>query len=217
MSETSLLSGQDTTAPGAQQTTDAQNAAPAVEPTTQAPATAEPAAQGEQQQQQADAKPDGDKAQGAPEAYEFKMPEGYELNADLAGEFGNWAKELGLPQDKAQAAADLGVKLVEQALVKQQEAHTAQVAEWRKATETDKEIGGPALAENLSFAARAIDTFAPELREVFDQTGMGNHPALVKAFIRIGKAISEDQLVGGARQSAAAETDPAKRLFPNMN
>lgn len=217
MSETSMLSGQDTTDTGAQQTADAQNAAPAANASAQAPAAAEPAAQGEQQQQQGDAKPEGDKAQGAPENYEFKMPDGYQLNDELAGEFGKWAKELNLPQDKAQAAADIGVKLVEQAFARQQEAHAEQVADWRKQVETDKEIGGPALAENLSFAARAIDTFGPELREVFDQTGMGNHPALVKAFIRIGKAISEDQLVGGARQSAVAETDPAKRLFPNMN
>lgn len=216
MSETTMLgSGQETTDTGAQQTTDANNAAPVTDaPQAQAPAADAPAAD----QPAADApKADESKAEGAPDAYEFKLPEGYELNAEMADEFGKWAKELDLPQDKAQVAADLGVKLVEQALTKQQEAYAAQVADWRKQTETDKEIGGPALAENLSFAARAIDTFAPELREVFDQTGMGNHPALVKAFIRIGKAISEDQLVGGARQSAAAESDPAKRLFPNMN
>lgn len=217
MSETTLLAGQDTTDTGTQQTTDAPNAAPAADPAAQAPAAAAPAANSEPAKDGEPAKADEPKAEGAPEAYEFKMPEGYQLNEELAGEFGNWAKELGLPQDKAQVAADLGVKLVEQALTKQQEAYAAQVADWRKQTETDKEIGGPALAENLSFAARAIDTFAPELREVFDQTGMGNHPALVKAFIRIGKAVSEDQLVGGARQSAAAETDPAKKLFPNMN
>lgn len=216
MSDTTMLgSGQETTDTGAQQTTDAQNAAPAADANqAQAPAAdAQGAQQPAAEQQGEQNKP----AEGAPEAYEFKLPEGYQLNPEVAGEFGKWAKELNLPQDKAQAAADIGVKLVEQAFAQQQEAYAAQVAEWRKQTETDKEIGGPALAENLSFAARAIDTFAPELREVFDQTGMGNHPALVKAFIRIGKAISEDQLVGGARQSAAAEADPAKRLFPNMN
>lgn len=203
MSDESLLSGQAPTDTGEQQPTDAaaapqDNAAPAAE--AQAPAA-------EQQP----------KDEGAPESYQFELPEGFELNGEVAEQFTAWAKDLDLPQDKAQAVAAMGAELVQKAQAAQQEAWQAQVADWRKEVETDKEVGGPALAENLGFAARAIDTFAPELREVLDSSGLGNHPVLVKAFIRIGKAISEDRLVGGAQQSPSVSADPAKRLFPNMN
>lgn len=204
MSDESLLSGQAPTDTGVQQPTDAavkpqDNAAPVAE--AQAPAADKPQEEGAK----------------APESYQFELPEGFELNGEVAEQFTTWAKDLNLPQDKAQAVAAMGAQLVQQAQAAQQEAWAAQVADWRKEVETDKEFGGPALAENLGYAARAIDTFAPELREVLDSSGMGNHPVLVKAFIRIGKAISEDRLVGGAQQSPGVSADPAKRLFPNMN
>lgn len=111
----------------------------------------------------------------------------------------------------------MGVKLIENFAAKQAEAFATQQAQWRDEVVNDKEIGGPALQENLSYAAKVLDTFAPDLRQVLNDTGMGNHPAFVKAFVKIGKAISEDRLVGGSQQSPGAPVDDAKVLFPNMN
>jgi hypothetical protein len=206
MSEESLLSGAGTPEAGAQPTAQ------------QAPAAPAPAPEGGQPQgQQPTAEPQAQAPQGAPESYQFELPEGYELNAEVAGEFETYARELNLPQDKAQAAVSMGVKLVESAMAKQAEAYTQQVAAWREEVTNDKEIGGPALAENLSYAARVLDTYAPDLRAVLDETGLGNHPAFVKAFVKIGKAISEDRLVGGAQQAPGSALDPAAKLFPTMN
>lgn len=206
MSTDTLLSGQAPTDTGEQQTTEAQPA-PAGE-------------QVENSAQGADA-PVADAQQGnepvVPEAYEFQLPEGFELNKEVSAEFEAFAKELKLPQDKAQQAVDFAVKLQQQALQAQVEAHAKQVADWRDEVEADKEIGGKALPENLSYAAKVIDDYAPELRTVLNETGLGNHPVLVKALVRIGKAISEDRLAGGAQQGQASAQDPAKRLFPNMN
>lgn len=206
MSEESLLSGAGTPEAGTQPTAQ------------QAPAAPAPAPEGGQPQgQQPTAEPQAQAPQGAPESYQFELPEGYELNAEVAGEFEAYARELNLPQDKAQAAVSMGVKLVESAMAKQAEAYTQQVAAWREEVTNDKEIGGPALAENLSYAARVLDTYAPDLRAVLDETGLGNHPAFVKAFVKIGKAISEDRLVGGAQQAPGSALDPAAKLFPTMN
>lgn len=206
MSEESLLSGAGTPEAGTQPTAQ------------QAPAAPAPAPEGGQPQgQQPTAEPKAQEPQGAPESYQFELPEGYELNAEVAGEFEAYARELNLPQDKAQAAVSMGVKLVESAMAKQAEAYTQQVAAWREEVTNDKEIGGPALAENLSYAARVLDTYAPDLRAVLDETGLGNHPAFVKAFVKIGKAISEDRLVGGAQQAPGSALDPAAKLFPTMN
>lgn len=207
MTTESLLTGTGTPEAGTQQTTEQAPAAPAVapeggQPQGQQPAV-EPAAEG--------------LPQGAPENYEFELPEGYELNQEVTEEFTAYARELNLPQDKAQAAVSMGVKLLESAQAKQAEAYAQQVSAWRNEVTNDKDIGGPALAENLSYAAKVLDTYAPDLRAVLDETGLGNHPAFVKAFVKIGKAISEDRLVGGAQQAPGAALDPAAKLFPTMN
>lgn len=206
MSEESLLSGAGTPEAGTQPTPAQAPAAPAATPDG-----------GQPQGQQPTAEPKAQEPQGAPESYQFELPEGYELNAEVAGEFEAYARELNLSQDKAQATVSMGVKLVESAMAKQAEAYTQQVAAWREEVTNDKEIGGPALAENLSYAARVLDTYAPDLRAVLDETGLGNHPAFVKAFVKIGKAISEDRLVGGAQQAPGSALDPAAKLFPTMN
>lgn len=208
MTEETLLSGASTPEAGTQ---------PATEPAAVAPA---PKQEGGNPQEKAPAGEQPkveEKPQGAPEAYEFAMPEGFELNKEVSGEFEAYARELNLPQDKAQAVVDMGVKLMQSAQAKQAEAFAQTQQQWRDQVVNDKELGGAALAENLSYAAKVLDTYAPDLRAVLDETGLGNHPAFVKAFVKIGKAISEDRLVGGAQQTPGAAQDPAAKLFPNMN
>jgi hypothetical protein len=209
MNTESLLSGAPTPEAGTQPATETAPAAPATEQPGGEPQAPAPA--GEQPKTE-EAKP-----QGAPEAYEFAMPEGFELNKEVSVEFETYARELNLPQDKAQAVVDMGVKLVQSVAAQQAEAFAQTQKDWRAEVTNDKEIGGAALAENLSYAAKVLDTFAPDLRAVLDQTGLGNHPAFVKAFVKIGKAISEDRLVGGAQQTPGAAQDPAATLFPTMN
>lgn len=148
----------------------------------------------------------------APEVYELKMPEGVELDKAAADEFTTIAKELKLSAVDAQKFADVGAKMAQ----RQVEAHAKLVDSWTESVKTDKEIGGDKLAENLGIARKALDAFGtPELKDVLNMTGMGNHPAVVKAFYKIGKAISEDRFVSGGVKSA--ETDVAKRMFPSMN
>jgi hypothetical protein len=209
MTTESLLTGAPSTEAGAQ---------PATETTAAAPATEQPGGESQTQAPAGEqAKTEEAKPQGAPEAYEFTMPEGFELNKEVSGEFEAYARELNLPQDKAQAVVNMGVKLMQSAAAKQAEAFQQTQKEWRESVVNDKELGGAALAENLSYAAKVLDTFAPDLRAVLDETGLGNHPAFVRAFVKIGKAISEDRLVGGAQQSPGAAQDPAATLFPTMN
>ena len=69
----------------------------------------------------------------------------------------------------------------------------------------DKEFGGPALAENLSVAKKALDAFGTaELRTLLNESGLGNHPEIVRLFFRAGKAISEDRVVTGSTGQAKA-------------
>lgn len=162
----------------------------------------------------ADTKTDDTKAlePQVPEAYDLQMPEGVELDKVATDEFTTIAKELKLDQAAAQKLADIAAKQAQ----RQVDAHTALVESWVEQVKTDKDIGGDKLNENLSIARKALDTFGtPELRDVLNASGLGNHPAVIKAFVNAGKAISEDKFVAGAAKGN--DTDPAKKLFPNLN
>lgn len=147
-----------------------------------------------------------------PESYEFTMPEGVELDKAAADEFSAIAKELKLDQATAQKVADVGAKMAQ----RQAEVHAKTVESWVESVKADKEIGGDSLDANLGVARKALDMFgSDELKEVLNSTGFGNHPAVIKAFYKIGKATGDDGFVTGAAKGA--DTDPAKRMFPNMN
>lgn len=151
----------------------------------------------------ADAKP-----AGAPEKYEaFKMPKGVELDKELGGELEGVARALNLPQNAAQKVADLGAKLVQ----KMNTAHEAAVAEvrrgWIASSQGDKEIGGEKLQENLALARKVRDTFfTPEFRKFVNETGLGDHPELIRGFYRLGKAMSNDTFVPGGKQPGDTKT-----------
>lgn len=148
------------------------------------------------------------------EDYAFEMPDGIELDKTAADEFTAIAKELKLPKDAAKKLVDLEVKRVQA----QREQHSTLVESWAESVKADKEIGGDKLNENLAVARKAIDTFGtPELKELLNSTGLGNHPEVVKLAFKIGKAISEDGFVRGAPKSPGTESDLAKSLFPSMN
>jgi hypothetical protein len=165
------------------------------------------------------AKPDGEgkekPAEGAPEKYEaFKAPEGAELDGVVMETFGNVAKELNLTQANAQALVDK----IAPVIAKQQETHfnemmTKADKEWAEASKVDKEFGGDKLAENLVLVAKVRDTYAtPELRQILDQSRLGNHPEVLRFFYRIGKSLSEDQFVNGSKGNALATADRETRL-----
>lgn len=145
--------------------------------------------------------------------YTFEMPEGIDLDKAGVDEFTAIAKELKLPKDAADKLVGLEVKRLQKA----QQDHVTLVESWAEQVKVDQEIGGDKLAENLAVARKAVDAFgSPGLKDLLNSTGLGNHPEVVKAFFKAGKAISEDGFVRGAPKSPATESDLAKSLFPSM-
>lgn len=142
------------------------------------------------------------KPAGAPEKYEpFTAPEGTALDATVMTEFETAARELNLPQDAAQKLIDKMAPV----MAKQQTAQLEQLrTDWAAASTSDKEFGGEKLTENLGFARKAMDTFGtPELKTMLNETGLGNHPDVVRFMVRAGKAISEDKIVTGGAPATA--------------
>ncbi len=159
-------------------------------------------------------KDEGEKPEGAPEQYEWAAPEGVTLDESVMGSLSEVAKELNLPQAAAQKLVDKIAPVMAQRQAAQVQ---AMQAEWRESSSGDAEFGGAKLAENMAVAKKALDAFAtPEFRQLLEQTGMGNHPEVIRTFYRAGKAISEDGLVSGSAPKAPRD---ARSLFPasNMN
>lgn len=184
---------------------DTMLATPATEqvaPTTEqaAPAT----------EQEAPAADDGDaKApEGAPEAYDFKAPEGLQFDSEVVNRFSEVAKELNLSQDSAQKVLDK----MAPALIERQQAQLEQAKnDWATAAKSDKEYGGDKLAENLGLAQKALQEFGtPELQDLLNASGLGNHPEVIRAFVRVGKATSADTFVKGSQKT---EPKPAHTVL----
>lgn len=150
-----------------------------------------------------DAQGQGDTAPDGSSEFTLDVPPEY---ADYAPDFeayqgaaGQWLKDN--PQATAaealKFAADYQAKTVGELMGQQQQQHQQMVSQWESAARADQEIGGDRFGENLAIAKTAIDKFAtPELKQMLDETGVGNHPEMVRAFFRAGKLLQEAPIVG---------------------
>ena len=205
--ESLLAAGADTTAPAPATSEAPTGAAP---PAT-APVEGTPPAEGTPASSET-------AAEGAPETYtDFTLPEGVAL--DVA-EIGALAKGLNLPQDKAQTVVDAAAKLVAQAQQKQADAQVETVntlhADWRDQCKTDKEFGGEKLGENLARAKAAMEaTATPQLALLLDKSGLGNHPEVIRHFLKVAPAFLADGFVPGGKAPETAGKSAEKVLYPN--
>lgn len=210
--ETQAAAAQDTTA--ATQAEAAQSEGSVLTPgTTTNPAQPDPAkaaegAAGKGESEGKDTEADGKPADaGAPEDYgDFSFPEGVEIDADVMTEFKGLAKELGITQEAAQKLIDLQASMEEKRAETLQQMVADQSQQWANQVKNDPEIGGENYDQSVALAVKTIETFgSPELRTLLNDSGLGNHPELVKFCHRIGKAISEDKLVMGGTQNSSGE------------
>lgn len=153
----------------------------------------------------------------APEAYEFKAPEGRVFDSEVMASYSQVAKELNLSQESAQRLLDaVGPKMAERQMAMIEATRNG----WADNSKSDREFGGEKLSENLGVAKKALDAFGTtELRTLLNETGLGNHPELIRFMFRAGKAISEDRMVTGAATQAKAGprsfADLADALYSN--
>jgi len=169
---------------------------------------------------------------GAPEKYEdFKAPDGWadkgwELDKEILTEASPLFKELNLSQDQAQKLVDFYAQTSAKASEASANSVIQQNEEWVKAVKADPEIG-PRLATVKATVSKAIDSLGPELgsafREAMDYTGVGNHPAFIKAFYKLAQRLTEGSHVAGKGPSEHGQTNPARApksaasaLYPNL-
>lgn len=148
---------------------------------------------------------------------EFTLPEGMTVDEPGMKAATDLFKEARLPQEQAQKFIDLAVGREKAAAEASVKAYVELQNKWVSEIKADPEIGGDRLDATMASCARAIDRLAvPGLKDALNMTGAGNHPAIVKAFNRLGQLLSEDRFRPGNGAPPAATQTPADKLYPNL-
>lgn len=144
--------------------------------------------------------------EGAPEDYgDFELPEGFTLAEADKGSLVEFGKKYSLPKEAVQEALNMATAHVQKILGEGQTLQQSRIEEWATQAKADPLVGGPKYAENVSVALAAVEKFGdPDLSAAFNEYGLGNHPAFVRAFYRIGKAMQESPKPHGLGQEEPA-------------
>lgn len=151
-----------------------------------------------------------------PDTYaDFVLPEGMSLDEGALAEAVPMFKELGLTQEQSQKVIDLYAKQVQAGSEKQVDDFNQLMNDWRDKSQNDREFGGDKFNESVKTARAAINEYGtPELKQLLEDHGVGNHPEVVRFMVRVGRTLKED--VPGSSGSAASKTaDRVSILYPN--
>jgi hypothetical protein len=153
--------------------------------------------------------------------YKLALPEGVEIDEAALAVAAPVFKELGLTNGQATKIAEVFANLRQAEGEQQAEAWVARNRDWvatAKADKTYANVGFDAAAKVANAAVRAFGD--DDLVTVLNETGLGNHPALIRAFYKAGAAMANDTTERGTNAGAAAvpmeermygSTTPTKR------
>ncbi len=192
---------------------DASTTAPTLLTQGEPPAPADPAAP------PADSKPADPPAEAKPaipEKYDFttaKLPEGIKLSPELVDAIAPVLKKHGLTQEAANELVETHAAATQKLMAAQQKQEEADFTKWmadRAKANTDaiKQEWGHEFDGNLKMAQRGLARLFPgtEGKRLLDETGLGNHPEFLKAFLAVGKMIQEDKPPNGATSPSARKS-----------
>lgn len=167
------------------------------------------------QEQKVDAKAEvKDEKAGEEKPVEYKLEIGEDspITKEHLDKIAEYAKERGLSQEAAQKLVDMQaetLKTQRQGLVDE---FKKTADGWRATAQADKEIGGDGFNRNVELAKRVVDKFGSEaFRKALNETGFGNHPELLRTFVRIGQRMGDDTLV--VSSATSTKVRPMEDLF----
>lgn len=207
--DTLLGGGTDSTAPGTQE--------PAGRAATEGAApNGEGAPEGGEQEKPPE-KP------AVPEKYEFTPPEGFSVDEKALGDYETAAREAGLTQEQFSAITQHGLQFVQQQLEQAGHAQHEQAMKWRQEVLSDRTLSdGTGLNPDAKAAAdRVIQSYGGrDLVQALAETGAGNNPTVIRAFVQIGKAMGLAEPPDKGRpapekRGGSTFEDMAQRLYPS--
>jgi hypothetical protein len=149
--------------------------------------------------------------------YDLKAPAGFDAAAlpkiaEVAQAYGLTAAAAQKLLDDTHANQVKGRADADAALAKQK-------AEWHDAIKADKEYGGDKFAASLQRAQKVVGEIdakiAPGLKQILDDSGYGEHPAVVRLFNYLGRENREDTFSGGTVGSAPGAKSLTELLYPS--
>lgn len=162
-----------------------------------------------------------DTASGVPDSYQLTAPEGLTLDPVAIELATPVFRELGLSNEQANKLMPVAGQFAQDLIERHQRQMLGQVQADRKAwldsARADPEIGGQHWSKTIGTAAKALDALGfvkgSPFRVLLDESGLGNHPEMIRAFQRVGQAIGED---GFERSSGIhhSRRDRAETLYP---
>lgn len=155
-------------------------------------------------------------SQMPPDTYaDFVMPEGVTVDETLLAEAVPLFKEMGLTQEQAQKLVDFQAKQVQAGSQKQVDAFNQLMSDWREQSKNDSEFGGEKFEENVKVAQAAISAYGtPELKQLLEDHGVGNHPEVVRFMVRVGRTLKED-VPGSTGAVTSPAADHVSILYPS--
>lgn len=144
------------------------------------------------------------------DAYTFQGPEGIPVDDTVLSRVKEIALAGKLTQEQFAAIMPRIVELDAGRVASMREAYEKTRAE---GVASLKKEWGKDFAGNVALAQNAVRVFGKEaLGDLFNATGIGDHPLIVKCFHNIGKALAEDQAFGRA---VGSSHEPARDASGN--
>lgn len=138
----------------------------------------------------------------SPEGYELPLPEGDD--GAFAQQTAAWMHEAGLSKSQAQALA--GKWNEHQAAQAEAQSQQREQVQGEQLASIRKEWGQNFDA-NAAIVRQAEAAFAPpEFSQMLRESGMGNHPAVVNMFLKIGQSLSEAKAIKGDAASSGPKS-----------
>lgn len=147
-----------------------------------------------------------------PDKYELSVPDGFEaIDSDVLAEATPVLKELNLTNEEADKLVPIAADLVKKTMDRAEAAITDRAIQnrkdWAEAFDKDPEIGGANKAKTIANAARAFDHYGIKqgegVRQLLEESGLGNHPDLIRFVARVGRDLAE-----GTHDRGTAVTAP---------
>lgn len=156
-------------------------------------------------------------AKKAPESYtDFTQPQGTKFQKTVIDALKGVGKELDLSQADMQKLIDK----VAPAFVTSEKANIGEFVnkiadQWRAEVLADPELGGETSPAKIAVAKKTFDVFGtPKLQALLSNTGLGDHPELLRWAHRIGSAIGPDNKFVAGTTLTKANVAPEERLWP---
>ncbi len=169
---------------------------------------------------------DAEKAGGAEagaEAFSLAAPEGAEaFQADFdafAGDMDAWLKANpnATAREALTEAAMRQARVAGDAQKQMLEQRNAQLDAWAGDLRKDAEFGGEKYDANVATAVKGLEAVgSPELRKMLDDTGLGSHPDVVRAFWKVGQMVADTAIVTG-QAGTSTRRSFADALYGNGN